>query len=295
MSRLGSSAMWLMPVGSGRGVLACGVNDKIGQDRNLIRAFRYLVSAEMSRQQEDQVPMIETELVMKQVNEVTHEVNNPLSIIQNYLHTLSLKLEENSPVQTDIETIKHELIRVSGIVEKYAQIGRRQDLLTREVDVNELIKPLAEVIRGGHENIEVEFNFDEAIPLLTITPDSLKQVIVNLIKNSAEALKDTSDATISISTHGSINLGGARYLEINVCDNGPGIPLSIRNEIFQRGTSNKEGEHSGLGLSIVNQLVADMGGMISCRSQVQSEGIAGTNFQILIPLVAEPAHPEIQD
>jgi signal transduction histidine kinase len=250
-------------------------------DEALLKCFQKSVTRQFNQSK----PLVELDYVQARVSEVTHEVNNPLAIVQNYLHTLSLKIDENSQVQTDIQTISREMLRISDIVKKYGQIGQQEDLLREEININVLLEELSSVFRGGHESITFNLQLDTAMPLVLIIPDSLKQVIVNLLKNALEAIGNMPQGQISIASHGSINFGGDQYIEILITDNGPGIPLSIRDKLFLKNHSSKGSGHSGLGLSIVKQLLSEMGGLISCRSQVEGEGSAGTSFQILIPLI----------
>ncbi|MFT5209176.1 MAG: signal transduction histidine kinase [Flavobacterium sp.] len=148
-----------------------------------------------------------------------------------------------------------------------------------------MLEELGGIFRGGHESIVFNIHLDSAMPLILITPDSLKQVIVNLLKNAIEAIGDKPEGQITITSHGSINFGVDQFIEILIADNGPGIALTIKDKLFLSNNSSKGSGHSGLGLSIVKQLLSEMGGLISCRSQVKGKGSAGTAFQILIPLI----------
>ena len=227
--------------------------------------------------------LLEVDYVKRRVSEVTHEVNNPLAVVQNYLRTLSLKLDENAPVQSDINTISEEILRVSKIVRKYSDIGRKEDLLTESVNINQVLMKLLEVFKGGHDKLEIRTNFDIGMPPILMSSDSFKQVFVNLIKNSIEALNGQQHQLVTIDTHSDVNFGGKSYVEIIVADNGPGIPVEIKSRLFQPDNSGKSEGHSGLGLSIVKSLMEDMSGMVSCRSQTKQEGVSGTVFQLLIP------------
>jgi nitrogen-specific signal transduction histidine kinase len=89
-------------------------------------------------------------------------------------------------VQSDIKTISEEILRVSKIVRKYSEIGRKDDFLTEEVNVNQVLARLLEVFRGGHEKIEIRKSLDSAMPMVSMSSDSFKQVIVNLVKNAIE-------------------------------------------------------------------------------------------------------------
>lgn len=310
--RLGGAGFICIPLSWDVGVLVCGlphsagdaidgvVNDatdektllnepNIGQSlssqSNLLKGFVNTINARyrnrLTRRKESE--RLEVDYVNRRVSEVTHEVNNPLAVVQNYLRTLSLKLDENAPVQSDIKTISEEILRVSKIVRKYSDIGRKEDLLTEEVNINQMLVRLLNVFKGGHEKIEIKTSLDSVMPMVSMSSDSFKQVVVNLIKNAIEALEGQSSPLITIETHANVNFGGTSYIEVVVSDNGPGINSEIREKLFQPDNSSKSEGHSGLGLNIVKRLIEDMRGMVSCKSRTQSEGNSGTVFQLLIP------------
>jgi signal transduction histidine kinase len=106
--------------------------------------------------------------------------------------------------------------------------------------------------------------------------DILKQILVNLVKNAVEALRD--GGRIEIANRGHVNRERRLYLELVVSDNGPGMSADVLANLFTPVRSDKEGKHHGLGLSIVHSLVKKLNGMITCRS-----GKTGTTFEILLP------------
>jgi signal transduction histidine kinase len=106
--------------------------------------------------------------------------------------------------------------------------------------------------------------------------DLLKQILVNLIKNSVEAMPD--GGRIEISNRGLVNRERKLYVELVVADSGPGLSAEVLANLFTAVKSSKEGKHHGLGLSIVHSLVKRLGGEITCRS-----GATGTTFEILLP------------
>jgi hypothetical protein len=93
LRQLGTSAICIVPLGRG-GVIAYGISQGKVVDETLLRCFQKSVTRHFAQDK----PLIELDYVQARVSEVTHEVNNPLAIVQNYLHTLSLKIDENSPV-----------------------------------------------------------------------------------------------------------------------------------------------------------------------------------------------------
>jgi len=291
MDRLKAVALMIVPLGDAAGVLACGLSASNSLrppvSTTLMTAFASAASDAYAQQclAATERAQISLEYLQQRVMEVTHEVNNPLAIVQNYLHVLSLKLDDEAPVQADIVTIGAELTRVASIVGKYAEIGKTADLLSQSVDVNEVLTQLVSVVQGGQVDIEVELQLDPAMPEVVLSPDSLKQVILNLVKNATEALQGApiSNKLLRIETTAAVNVGGREYIEIAMTDNGPGIDPMVRQHLFLPENSTKTGGEGGLGLSIVKQLVDSMQGLISCRSKASTEGSAGTCFQILIP------------
>jgi signal transduction histidine kinase len=106
--------------------------------------------------------------------------------------------------------------------------------------------------------------------------DLLKQILVNLVKNSIEALE--GGGRIEIANRGHVNRDRKLYVELVVADTGPGLSPDVLANLFSKVESKKEGKHHGLGLSIVHDLVRKLNGLITCRS-----GKDGTSFEILLP------------
>jgi len=249
MDRLAAQTLLIQPLGPVAGVLVCGLPAgaalRPAVSTTLLMAFAGAVADAFVQQQltaadPSQIPV---EYLQQRVREVTHEVNNPLAIVQNYLHVLSLKLDEDAPVQADITTIGTELTRVAHIVEKYSEIGLTSDLLAQSVDVNDILTQLVSVIRGGQVDISFELQLDPAMPQVVLSPDSLKQVIINLVKNATEALRGTVavNKTLRIETTAAVNVGGQEFIEIAITDNGPGISPEIRQHLFLAENSTKAG------------------------------------------------------
>ncbi|MEX0942016.1 MAG: HAMP domain-containing sensor histidine kinase, partial [Pseudomonadales bacterium] len=228
--------------------------------------------------------------------EIIHEVNNPLAIVQNYLKTMAIKLDAKSgtdlAVQKEIDTISTELMRVSTLLQKFARIGDEDTLTYSDTDINQLIVELTGLVAADRQ-ITVELQLDESIPVLELAGDALRQVLLNIVKNAAEAMDETSSPQVFVSTQGAVNLGGRHYLEIVIADNGPGMSAAQRLELFnsEAGASvSTKGQGRGLGLGIAKGLLDEMGGLISVRdAQVVTAANGnspGTSFQILVPFEA---------
>ncbi|MCK5667197.1 MAG: hypothetical protein KAI17_27110, partial [Thiotrichaceae bacterium] len=101
--------------------------------------------------------------------------------------------------------------------------------------------------------------------------------------NAAEAMPDGGE--LHVNTRDQVNCNGQQYVEISISDNGPGIPNEVLDNLFNPVKSTKSGEHSGLGLSIIKNLVNDLGGTISGSNGTLNSNAnkRGAVFVILLP------------
>ena len=219
--------------------------------------------------------------IKTRAREIIHEVNNPLAVIRNYIKILAGRLKEDDPAQNDLSIISEEIDRVGSIVlkcdEDFTKAGNISEL--EKVDVNDLITSMHNVMSSSlyaTYNIKSELNMGEDVGVVNLNKDSLKQILTNLIKNAVEAVTEKKEIFI---TTRNVNINGEDFLEIEVADTGPGIPGSILENLYKPVTSTKGKRHSGLGLSIVKNLLDEMGGSITCKTSK-----SGTTFNIHFPL-----------
>jgi signal transduction histidine kinase len=216
----------------------------------------------------------------REARSIVHEINNPLGIINNYLHVLSAKFSEDASISDHLKIIKEEIQRVGDITLRLRDIGDPQHIASFSVDINEIIRDLTEIFQASYfksQGITEHLDLEKMLPAIQISRASLKQVITNLVKNAVEAMPDGGD--LWIQTRDRINIGGREYVELSIADNGPGIPPAIMGRLFSPVDSTKGNHHSGLGLTIVNNLINELKGSISCRGR--SGG--GTEFLIHLP------------
>jgi putative nucleotidyltransferase with HDIG domain len=210
----------------------------------------------------------------------THEANNALGILKNYVATLDMKLADNQLVAKELKNINEEISRVTGIIRTFANPAEPQDMMSAGIQINSLLKDLVEVCNETMftpAKIQVELQFDEHLPTVTGDADRIKQVFVNLFKNAAEAMPNGGELRVSSSLM--VGQQHAQNILVSVADNGPGIPKEVLSRLFSPLQTTKGRENSGLGLSITAELLSTMGGAISCRSK---SGI-GTVFDVTLP------------
>lgn len=217
-------------------------------------------------------------LLLRRVN---HEISSPLTIIGNYAEVLKHRLSDKAGLEL-AEAIKQESRRVDEIVHYYLNQQDMFEFPDQQVDLNQLVQETVDPLLDAEltpRNIVVEFRYQEDLPRLATMAVLVRQILVNLIKNAAEALEN--GGRIALATREGFCSERGRYVEICIADNGPGISVAVRERLFRPVVSTKGAGHSGSGLSIVKGMVEDLGGRISCHSSPET----GTSFYVQLPLV----------
>jgi signal transduction histidine kinase len=216
---------------------------------------------------------------------VAHEVNNPLAAIRMEAELLgrSTKDEEAS---TAAATIVREVDRAARIVRSLLRLARRADTTPVRIQLNELVRDVAEirqrVLRA--DNIEVRTRMDQGAESVLGLGQELQQVVINLMTNAEHAVRGRPKAVIELATESRQD-----WVRLTVEDSGPGVPPEVRSRIFDPFfTTKSPDEGSGLGLSICQRVVAEVGGRIWLED---SEKLGGAKFVVELP--AAPLHDVI--
>jgi signal transduction histidine kinase len=208
---------------------------------------------------------------------VVHEVNNPLSIIKNYLSVLDAKLARREPVVSEMSILNEEIDRVGQLINGLADLQPSDaGSVTNVARVVEDVLRLFRATDFLPASVQVITRMQDGPQEVDGDADLLKQILVNLVKNAIEA--QPGGGRIEIANRGLVNRERRLYVELVVGDAGPGLSQEVLAKLFCAVQSSKEGKHHGLGLSIVHSLVKKLNGMISCRS-----GAHGTSFELLLP------------
>ena len=212
---------------------------------------------------------------------IVHEAGNPLSIIKNYLKIVTSKIPDENGVHEELAVLKEEIDRISHILQRLNSISGTP-LVASSVDVNGVIEGMLTLYGDtlfSARGITIEKTLDPAAAPVTGDRDSIKQILLNIWKNAAEALPDGGRMTVS--TKDNITKNGRQYVEILLSDSGPGLPPDVMQRLFQPVGGERRPGHSGIGLSIVASLVERLKGFITCRSDAGH----GTGFCILLPRI----------
>ncbi len=199
---------------------------------------------------------------------VAHEINNPTAVMLGNLDLLVEELGEAArPVQAEIDLIIEQIYRIKKIIDRLLQYARQDQPSgeAEQIDVNEIVRrtlPLVRHLRKKRD-FEIELKLD-TVPLVQFNAHELQQVLVNLVTNAVHALPETG-GRIVITTEEWEQKGCV----IHVQDNGSGIEPGQIDRLFNPFfTTRREGEGTGLGLSVSYGLVRHYGGNITVRSKL---------------------------
>jgi signal transduction histidine kinase len=206
--------------------------------------------------------------------QITHEIRNPLASLGLYVELLGDELTEDGEARRLVASIGNEIDRLSEITETYLRFVRlprpkleREDLGAIATGVLEFAR--AELSKGG---IALELSVAAGLPEIAADENQLRQALLNLVRNAREAMPGGGKLRVEVGP------GGPGQLRMSIADTGAGIPPEHLGKIFDPFFSTKE-KGTGLGLALVQQILAEHGG----RIEVHSPRGAGTVFTLTLP------------
>ena len=207
----------------------------------------------------------------RRVEFIAHDLNHLATIILGYNELLLERTPGTESDRYDLEQIRRAARRVASLTRQLQDLGEAAP--PSIVDVNALTADSEELIRGilGKE-ISLRTRFDPKLGRIEVIPEHLDRILINLAMNAAAAMPEGGEVTIATSNV-EFDEGGP-HVQIQFTDNGPGMdPQAISS--------------SGLGLSIVKEMVSQAGGTIDIRSAPAQ----GTTITIRFPRIAEFVQP----
>lgn len=214
---------------------------------------------------------------------LAHEIKNPLAGITGAAQLLSMGLAGDDLELTDL--IVSESRRIVKLLEQVEQFGNLRPPERRAVNVHDLLdRARKSAMIGFAAHMSIVEDYDPSLPSTHVDGDQMLQVFLNLLKNAAEAAGDTK-GTIRIRTFYEMSLRlrrkdgtGSLPLQVEIIDDGPGLPPEIAQDVFDPFISSRE-NGTGLGLALVSKIISDHDGWISVDS------VPGrTVFRISLPV-----------
>ena len=218
---------------------------------------------------------------------LAHEIKNPLAGISGAAQLIGMNLPPEDRELADL--IVEETRRIVKLLEQVEQFGNLRPPERRPVNIHDALdRARKSALVGFAAHMQIIEDYDPSLPPTFADPDQLMQVFLNLIKNAAEACQRAGEgATIRLHTFYDLSLRlrgkdgrpAALPLQIEISDDGPGIPAEIAADIFEPFVSGRE-NGTGLGLALVSKIISDHEGWISVDS------VPGrTVFRVSLPMV----------
>lgn len=209
---------------------------------------------------------------------LAHEIKNPLAGIRGAAQLLRDDVTSDE-ARSLLDLIEAEIGRIKRLAERMERLGDELTGDFAEINIHEILRHARKVIQSGvSTKITFSENYDPSLPMALGDEDSLTQTILNLIKNAVEALDETvEEPEIRLETSYRASSAGLP-IEIRIIDNGTGIPIHVRDKIFQPFITHKP-KGQGLGLALVSKVVAAHRGIIEVQSRPGQ-----TIFSILLPI-----------
>ncbi|SEP60098.1 two-component system sensor histidine kinase NtrB [Thalassovita taeanensis] len=218
---------------------------------------------------------------------LAHEIKNPLAGITGAAQLLSMNLSNDDLELTDL--IVEESRRIVKLLEQVEQFGNLSAPDRKPVNVHDVLdRARRSALLGFGAHMKIIEDYDPSLPMAYGDPDQLLQVVLNLVKNASEAAsKDGGTIRLHSYYEHSFRLrradgtGQSLPLQVEVIDDGPGLPEEIAGDIFDPFVSGRE-NGTGLGLALVSKIISDHGGWISVTS------VPGrTVFRISLPMAPD--------
>lgn len=208
-----------------------------------------------------------------------HEVGTPLNLISGHVQLLRARTTDERVIKR-LDVIAGQIERITSIVRSMLDSTRKPKPQFEQVAINALLARILDATQPtlAARGVELTTNMADHLPMIEADPDQLQQVFINLINNSLDAMPAGGMLTISTLQRG-------QGVEIDLSDTGEGIKRDDIELIFDPLFTTKPGLGTGLGLTIVKQIIADHGGAV----EVESEAGRGATFRITLPISAREA------
>lgn len=227
---------------------------------------------------------------------LAHEIKNPLAGIRGAAQLL--KTGASAVDQPLAQLIVDETDRIRRLVDRMEAFSDNAPTPREPVNIHQVLDRVRALVANGvADGLQLKESYDPSLPAVWGDEDHLIQVFLNLTKNAAEAAHMRGDGRGAISIHTAwrpgVRVRGAdgkaasgAPIEVRVVDNGPGVPASLRDHLFQPFVTTKA-NGTGLGLALVTKLVTAHGGLIDFESEP-----GRTVFRVLLPVAPPNGAPD---
>ncbi len=267
---------------------------------DLVRAFNHMSTRLEERRTENQRLIAELEeRVAQKTREVlradrlatlggiaagfAHEIGNSLNVIRGYASVASREVAGDSPVRSDVEAIRREVVRAAGLIERFLVFARARTVHPHLQPVEPILREAVEVVgpAAAHAKVERVVEIEEGLPEIVADAELLRQAFLNLCVNAVQAMQPQGGGTLTVRAR---RLADGVAVEFG--DSGPGLDAEIAARVFEPFFTTKP-SGTGLGLAIVRQAAEAHGGAV----EVEAAPGRGATFRVKLPAGAAASPP----
>ena len=197
-------------------------------------------------------------------SELAHEINQPLTAVSGYIQAVRRTLQRSDvqlpdEIYTILEKAAAQNTRAADIIRRLRQFIEKTETEFTSVDINEFVEQASSLalVDAREKGVRVRYYLEENMPLVVIDSVQVQQVIVNLIRNSIDAMTEVARRELTITTRGD----GTDQIEIMVKDTGPGLDEEVSGNMFKPFVTTKA-NGMGVGLSICKSIIDEHGGRL---------------------------------
>jgi two-component system nitrogen regulation sensor histidine kinase GlnL len=213
------------------------------------------------------------------IRNLAHEIKNPLGGIRGAAQLLDHELERPG-LHEYTQVIMKEADRLQSLMDRLLTPHRLPQ--PAPLNIHEVLERVRSLILAEYpRGIAISRDYDTSVPLLKGDKEQMIQIVLNIARNAAQAMKGDGHLTLKTRIARQVTLSRKRYrhaLVVEITDTGPGIPEDMREKVFYPLVSGREGG-SGLGLTLAQTFVTQHGGTITFESQP-----GNTTFTLLLPI-----------
>ncbi len=214
-----------------------------------------------------------------------HEIRNPLTSIKTFIQLAPERKDDAEFIGEFSKVVIDDVCRIERLIQEILDYARYMEPKLTEEDLNDIVSSCLYFIevKATSLGIKIEKDLADDLPRVMLDRQQIKQVLLNLFLNAMDAMADTKGGDLRVRTRKLPKSSGIAWVQIQVDDTGRGISAGNLEHVFDPffTTKHKSGEHegTGLGLTIVHQIVQEHQGCIDVKS---TEGV-GTTFLINLP------------
>ncbi len=222
---------------------------------------------------------------------LAHELTQPLSAVAGFIEASAALIDQSdgeipAGAREYMDQAVAQALRAGAVVRLLREFTGRGETERSAEDINAVVEEICKLATLGTatDEIDLELNLAADLPPVLIDHVQIQQVVLNLVRNSIDALSDCETRTITVAT-----VPGGDMVEVLVNDNGPGLSPEVRERVFEPFVSTKP-DGIGIGLSICRTIVEAHGGRIAVDTGTK----CGTGFRFSVPVFDESSDRDVR-